>query len=413
MERMGFVSGVGVGCESLRSHGVVCSLRERRMGIVQNGRARAVGRALSCSPMRMSGAGSDLALNSDGAEKTWRSALWDGYVKWSEVFANLFPVWTVLVALVGLQRPSVFTWLTTPYFTLSLGILMLSMGITLTIEDFKRVLRRFGAVAIGFVGCYVLMPALSYAVARAFNLSKELTAGAIVVGAVNGGQASNLCTFIARGNVALSVMMTTATTIGAVVMTPLISKILIGTVIPVNAVGIAMSTLQVILLPIILGMTINHFFPKAVKKILPFCPVAGVAATCLLVGSSVAQCAAPIRAAGWSLQISMAILHVVGGIAGYWMPRLAGYNEIVCRTSAIETAMKSSAFAFLLASLHFASFQVRVPAAVSVVWMALIGSTLAVIYRFIPMNHTVKFRRELANRKGPFDKWLKPSTSRT
>lgn len=338
---------------------------------------------------------------------------WNAYVAGSTIFTNLFPVWTLVVALAALKKPALFTWLTTPYFTFSLGILMLSMGITLSVEDFKRVLRRSNSVAVGFAGCYIVMPILAVGLAALFKLSPDLAAGTILIGAVNGGQASNLCTYIANGNVALSVMMTTATTLGAMVFTPLIAKFLIGTVVPVNAVGIAMSTVQVVLLPIVLGMLLNKYCNKLVKLVIPFTPVMGIAATCLLVGSSVAQCASPILAAGWALQIPILLLHVIGGIAGYVMQALAGYGEIVRRTTAIETSMKSSAFGFLLASLHFQAPDVRVPAAVSVVWMAIVGSTMAVIWRYIPVNSKLKFDRSIVKRnKGFLDRFLKPSAGK-
>lgn len=310
--------------------------------------------------------------------------LWTSYVNVSTVITNLFPIWTVLAALSALKRPALYTWLTTPYFTLSLGVLMLSMGITLSFEDFRRVLHRSGAVAIGFLGCYGVMPLLAVVLAKLFNLPPDLAAGTILVGAVNGGQASNLCTYIANGDVALSVMMTTITTLGAIIMTPLISKLLIGAVVPVDAVGIAWSTIQVVLAPIVLGMFLNKYCNRAVRAVLPFSPVVGVAATCLLVGSSVAQCATPILQAGLNLQIPIMLLHLVGGVLGYVMVAAAGYDEVVRRTNAIETSMKSSAFGFLLATLHFGRYMVRIPAAVSVVWMALVGSTLAVIWRYIP-----------------------------
>lgn len=291
-----------------------------------------------------------------------------------------------MTALTALKKPVLFTWLTTPYFTLSLGLLMLSMGITLTVDDFRRVFSRFGAVALGFLACYIFMPLLALALTRIFALPPDLAAGVILIGAVNGGQASNLCTYIANGDVALSVMMTTCTTLGAIFMTPLISKILIGTVIPVNAVGIAISTIQVVLLPIVAGMLLNRYANRAVRAVLPFSPVIGVAATCLLVGSSVAQCANPIMQAGLMLQIPIILLHLIGGIVGYILVAAAGYGETVRRTTAIETAMKSSAFSFLLASLHFGKYLVRVPSAVSVVWMALVGSSLAVFWRYLPVR---------------------------
>jgi bile acid:Na+ symporter, BASS family len=137
-------------------------------------------------------------------------------------------------------------------------------------------------------------------------------------------------------------------------------------------------------------MTLNKFFPNFVKKILPFAPVVGVLSTCLLVGSAVAQVSDPILAAGLSLQLPLLILHLVGGLVGYFVPRLTGFDEVTSRTMAIETSMKSSAFGFLLAKLHFGDYAARVPSAVSVVWMALIGSLLGVVWRFIPVNDEKK-----------------------
>merc|ERR1719171_1955987 len=130
------------------------------------------------------------------------------------------------------------------------------------------------------------------------GLSPALTAGMVLVGSINGGQASNLCTYIAKGDVALSVLMTTCTTIGAIFMTPLICKLLLGAIVPVDAVGVAISTVQVVLVPIVVGMLANAKFPKTVEKIEPFSPVVGVLSTCVLVGSAVPQCAEPIKAAG-------------------------------------------------------------------------------------------------------------------
>jgi BASS family bile acid:Na+ symporter len=228
------------------------------------------------------------------------------------------------------------------------------------------------------------MPALALGLSSALGLPAALTAGMVLVGSINGGQASNLCTYIAKGDVALSVLMTTCTTIGAIFMTPLLCKVLLGAIVPVNAVGVAISTVQVVLLPIVVGMLANAKFPKSVKKIEPFSPIVGVLSTCILVGSAVAQCAGPIKSAGLPLQLAAMLLHVLGGLAAYFGCKPLGYNEQTCRTFAIETSMKSSAFGFLLACLHFDSFLVRVPAAVSVVWMALVGSSLAVVFRAMP-----------------------------
>lgn len=307
------------------------------------------------------------------------------YVKVSDLLTNLFPLWTVIFSAWGLTRPQDFLWLTTEYFTAGLALLMLSMGITLTPKDFAKVASRPGAVGLNFVLCYGFMPLLGFSLGKLFGLDSALLAGLVLVSAVNGGQASNLCTLIAKGNVALSVLATTATTIGAIFATPFICKQVLGTVVPVDALGIAISTIQVVLGPIAAGMIANTAFPKVVDKIKPATPLVGVAATCFLVASSVGQVAEQIKAAGITLQLPVLLLHLIGGIMGYWISRLIGYNETTSRTMAIETAMKSSAFGFLLAKLHFGLEAVRVPSAVSVVWMALTGSTLAVIWRFIPV----------------------------
>jgi len=319
-------------------------------------------------------------------EKGLGEKVFDAYVRTADVATTLFPLWTVLFSVAALKSPASFSWFTTEYFTAALAALMLSMGITLTPQDFLDVMKEPVSVAMQFTLCYAMMPILALGLGKFFKLDPALLAGMVLVGSINGGQASNLCTYIARGNVALSVLMTTATTLGAIFMTPLICKTLLGAVVPVDAVGIAFSTIQVVLAPIAIGMATNKFFPGFVKTILPITPVIGVLSTCMLVASAVAQVSEPILNAGLQLQFPVLLLHLVGGIVGYGLPKLTGFGEVKSRTMAIETSMKSSAFGFLLAKLHFGQYAARVPSAVSVVWMALTGSLLAVAWRYIPVK---------------------------
>mmetsp|Transcript_17964 Transcript_17964/g.29170 ORF Transcript_17964/g.29170 Transcript_17964/m.29170 type:complete len:395 (-) Transcript_17964:249-1433(-) len=351
--------------------------------------------ALALSDKRRSTVSMDMAKSStmqmsseaaDSGEKSLGSKIFDMYTKTANVATTLFPLWTVLFTALALKRPSTFDFFTTEYFTAALAALMLSMGITLTPDDFVAVASEPSSVLMQFALCYGMMPALAFGLGRAFGLDAGLLAGMVLVGSINGGQASNLCTYIAKGNVALSVLMTTATTVGAIFMTPFLCKTMLGTVVPVDAAGIAKSTCQVVLAPIAIGMSANKFFPKFVKAILPFAPVVGVVSTCLLVASAVAQVAEPILNAGISLQLPVLLLHLIGGLVGYWLPKLTGFGEVKSRTMAIETSMKSSAFGFLLAKLHFGDYIARVPSAVSVVWMALTGSFLAVVWRYIPVK---------------------------
>ena len=229
--------------------------------------------------------------------------IFDGYVRTADIATTLFPLWTVLFSAAALKSPSSFAWFTTEYFTGALAALMLSMGITLTPQDFMDVMKEPLSVAMQFTLCYAMMPVLALVLGKFFNLDPAMLAGMVLVGSINGGQASNLCTYIARGNVALSVLMTTATTLGAIFMTPILCKALLGAVVPVDAAGIAFSTIQVVLAPIAVGMATNKFFPGFVKKILPITPVIGVLSTCLLVASAVAQVSGPILNAGFQLQV--------------------------------------------------------------------------------------------------------------
>mmetsp|Transcript_65774 Transcript_65774/g.214058 ORF Transcript_65774/g.214058 Transcript_65774/m.214058 type:complete len:442 (+) Transcript_65774:109-1434(+) len=308
------------------------------------------------------------------------------FLQASTVFCNLFALWLAIAAVAAVKYPPSFTWVKASYFTGLLGLLMFSVGITTTIDDFKACLTRPGAIAINFIACYGIMPALAFVLAKAMGAEGPILAGMVLVGSINGGQASNLCTLIAGGDVALSVLMTTSTTLGCIFMTPSICKLVLGAVVPVDAMGIVYSTIQVVLAPIFVGVALNTLAPKLCRAVAPFTPIVGVISTVLLVGASVASCAQPILTAGLPLQLACLTLHLLGGILGYFATRAGGNDERTCRTVAIETAMKSSAFGYLLASLHFGAFDVRVPAAVSVVWMAITGSIMAVYWKGKPLT---------------------------
>merc|ERR1719235_5072 len=170
----------------------------------------------------------------DGANSTDESAETEelsGFMKsfsaFSPKFSLLFPVWTALTAALAIRVPSAFSWFTTGYFTAGLALLMLSTGITTTVDDFARVFSRPGPVGVGFLLCYGLMPLLALGLAKGFGLNAAMTAGLVLMGSINGGQASNLCTYIAGGDVALSIIMTTSTTIGVLFMTPLLCSFLL------------------------------------------------------------------------------------------------------------------------------------------------------------------------------------------
>ncbi|KAL0324412.1 UNVERIFIED_CONTAM: Sodium/pyruvate cotransporter BASS2, chloroplastic [Sesamum calycinum] len=300
------------------------------------------------------------------------------YERIIETLTTLFPVWVILGTIIGIYKPAMVTWLETDLFTVGLGFLMLSMGLTLTFDDFRRCLRNPWTVGVGFLAQYLIKPMLGFFIAMTLKLSAPLATGLILVSCCPGGQASNVATYISKGNVALSVLMTTCSTIGAIVMTPLLTKLLAGQLVPVDAAGLAISTFQVVLVPTIIGVLSNEFFPKFTSKIITVTPLIGVILTTLLCASPIGQVADVLKTQGAQLLLPVALLHAAAFFLGYWLSKIS-FGESTSRTISIECGMQSSALGFLLAQKHFTNPLVAVPSAVSVVCMALGGSALAVL----------------------------------
>lgn len=306
------------------------------------------------------------------------------YERIIELLTTLFPVWVILGTIIGIYKPSAVTWLQTDLFTVGLGFLMLSMGLTLTFEDFRRCLRNPWTVGVGFLAQYLIKPMLGFFIALTLKLSAPLATGLILVSCCPGGQASNVATYISKGNVALSVLMTTCSTIGAIIMTPLLTKLLAGQIVPVDAAGLAISTFQVVLVPTIMGVLANEFFPQFTRKIITVTPLIGVILTTLLCASPIGQVADVLKTQGAQLLLPVALLHAAAFAIGYWISKFS-FGESTSRTISIECGMQSSALGFLLAQKHFTNPLVAVPSAVSVVCMALGGSALAVYWRNMPI----------------------------
>ncbi|CAM6090970.1 unnamed protein product [Calypogeia fissa] len=308
-----------------------------------------------------------------------------GFEKFVELLTTLFPVWVILGTVIGIYKPTAVTWLQTDLFTVALGFLMLSMGLTLSFADFRRCLRNPWTVGVGFLAQYCVKPILGFLIALGLKLSAPLATGLILVSCCPGGQASNVATYISKGNVALSVLMTTASTIGAILMTPLLTKLLAGQLVPVDAVGLAISTFQVVLLPTILGVLAHEYFPKFTEKIIVVTPLVGVILTTLLCASPIGQVSEVLVAQGAQLILPVAMLHAAAFALGYFLSKFCNFGETTSRTISIECGMQSSALGFLLAQKHFSNPLVAVPSAVSVVCMALGGSALAVFWRNQPI----------------------------
>ncbi|PAW85346.1 MAG: transporter [Pedosphaera sp. Tous-C6FEB] len=295
---------------------------------------------------------------------------------------NLFPLWALLGGALALVEPRWFAWFSGELIVWGLAIIMLGMGLTLSVADFKRVLKMPKAIAAGFLAQYSVMPFLGWGIANALPLEKHMAVGLILVACCPGGTASNVVTYLAKADVPLSVLMTMCSTFAAVVFTPLLTKWLAGALVPVDALGLFLSTVKVVLLPLLLGLALHHFAPRAVTKVLPVAPLVSVTFITLIVASVIGQNAQPIRESGGVLLLAVFLLHAGGFGLGYLFAKLFGYDRLVCRTISIEVGMQNSGLGVVLAKKHFPDTLAPVPCAVSSVFHSVIGSLLAAVWRW-------------------------------
>lgn len=303
------------------------------------------------------------------------------FVRVSSLLTNLFPVWILVASALAMRRPDMFTSLMSPTVVQSaLSLLMLSTGLTLTPNDLIASFRKPRPILFAFISCYVFMPLLAVGLSAIFKLDSTLRAGLLLLSIISGGQASNLCTHIAGGDTALSVTMTTATTLSAALILPFLSSILLGAVVPVDQFALALSTARVTLLPIVIGASFNRLFPGPVLKIQPVLPLTGIAAVILCVLGPVAQSATMFMSSWRSLLFPVLLLHVIGGIIGFVGPILAQAGSATAITTAFETAFKSPALSYVLAKRHFPS-GVETASVISIVILAPIAALFAVLLR--------------------------------
>jgi bile acid:Na+ symporter, BASS family len=301
------------------------------------------------------------------------------------LLTNLFPVWVVLGGALALVHPPWFTWFHGSAIVWGLAVIMLGMGITLDFADFRRALAMPRAVAAGFTAQYLIMPFLGWGIARLLRLETPFAVGLILVACCPGGTASNVVTYIARADLPLSVLMTACSTFGAVVLTPLLTKWLAGTYVPVDAWQLFLDTAQVVILPVVAGMSMHRLFPRLVRAVLPVAPLVSVAAIVLICASIIGQYEAAVRAHGAHLFLAVVALHALGFALGYLYARALGYGHLVRRTVAIEVGMQNSGLGVVLTRSNFPMLPTApVPCAISAVVHSVIGSMLAAAWRLRP-----------------------------
>lgn len=300
-----------------------------------------------------------------------------------EIFSQWFPLWILLCCLWAWLQPGAWTWFQ-PWISAGLGVIMLGMGLTLRFADFREVLRQPKWISIGVGLQFLIMPLAALACSRLFGLSKELALGLILVGCCPGGTASNVICYLARANVALSVLLTMCSTFVAVFLTPLLTQWLAGQLMPVDAWALFRSMIVVVLIPLLSGLVINSFLDRSAYRekshrvIGVVGPMLSVLVIVLVVGSIVAGAKTAIASAGPLLFVAVFGMHAMGFSLGYLISLLLGGHAATCRTVSVEVGMQNSGLGATLAKQHFAQLAMApVPAAISAVFHSLIGSFLA------------------------------------
>lgn len=311
------------------------------------------------------------------------NSLVNTFFKW---LINLFPIWSLLAAVVALVWPDAFlSWCSGTMIKIGLGFIMLGMGLTLTLNDFKRVILFPISLLAGVTLQFTVMPLLGWGIGHLMNLPRDIAVGLVIVSCCPGGTASNLIAFLSRANVALSVSMTAVSTIIALVMTPILTQFYVGERVPVDKLAMLQTILIIVILPVIIGMLISRFFDKSIDRINAVSPFVSVLCIILIVGFILAKYQSEIIQ-NWQMLLGAAlILHIGGFTLGYCFSRLFGYMEKSSRTLSIEVGMQNSGLGVELASTHFTMLPLApVPGAISAVTHCVLGSILAFFWRMKP-----------------------------
>lgn len=296
-------------------------------------------------------------------------------IRVSDFFVKYMALLVIIVSAVALIIPSAFTWVT-PHVTIFLGIVMFGMGMTLRVQDFRAVFQRPRDVLIGVVAQFTIMPLLAYVLARIFALPPELAAGVILVGTCPGGTASNVITYLARGDVALSVSMTMTSTILAPVVTPLLTWWLVGAWIQVSLLEMFLSIAQIVVAPIVLGIAANAFFGKFIQRVVKILPLISILAIILIMGAVISVNADKILEVGATICIVVMLHNLFGCALGFTAAKFFQMNLSKAKAVSLEVGMQNSGLAASLALLHFGA-AAAIPGAIFSVWHNISGSIIA------------------------------------
>ncbi len=292
---------------------------------------------------------------------------------------NLFPLWAVTLALAAYRFPQPFANLKDAIVPL-LAVVMFCMGMTLTWDDFRRVLKRPKAVLLGVALQFVCMPLFAWLIALSLRLPDDITIGMVLVGASAGGTASNVICYLARGNVALSVLMTTVSTLCAVVLMPLLTWLYLNKIVAVPVTEMLRSLLLIVLVPVLAGTFINSLFQRGLRNLQAAFPLLSSFSVIVIIAIIVGLNQPSLSGIGLPVLVAVCVHNLMGLASGYWFARLLRYDERTARTIGIEVGMQNSGLSVALAVQYFASLS-ALPGALFSVWHNVSGSMLAYYWR--------------------------------
>ena len=304
-----------------------------------------------------------------------------------KLIEKYFFIIILLAVGISLLYPNSFAWVLSEYsginiINLLLSIVLFTMGTTLKVDDFINVFKNPKEIAAGISAQYIIMPLIAFCLASAFSLDTALTVGIILVGTVPGGTASDVITFLAKGDVALSVSLTAVSTVISPILTPLITLLLIGNQIQFNPVDMFISIVEIVIVPIAIGLTLNYKFPDFCEKLKDYLPAISSIVICLIVAGVIGANKQAILTSSMIIIVVIVLQYFIAMGLGFAIGRLVGMGRKQIITVAIELAFQNSGLSTSLAKTHFPSLsQATVPGALYSVWQNFAGSILAYIFR--------------------------------
>ncbi|MDH2926828.1 bile acid:sodium symporter family protein [Lonepinella koalarum] len=302
-------------------------------------------------------------------------------LKITHLVSKTFALWVLIFAFLAFKFPTYFIEIR-HYITYLLGIVMFGMGITLTFNDFSEVVKHPRSVVIGVIGQFVIMPAIAFALAKIFALPADLAVGIILVGSCPGGTSSNVMTYLAKGNTALSVACTTISTLLAPLLTPVIFYVLASQWLEIDASAMFISVLKMVLLPILLGLIVRALCKQKIYEISKTMPLLSVISIVLILSAVVAVSKDKIVESGLLIFAVVVLHNCLGYLVGFSAAKLLRLDNYDSKAISIEVGMQNSGLGAALAAAHFNPIA-AVPSAIFSFWHNVSGPIVANIFSTI------------------------------